>query len=73
MLRASARPGCKQKSFTISSKPSLVTFSYHIQNFTALSNGVDVTQFRSLVFIGCSALIKLLSHSLDSIGKVVNI
>ena len=71
ILRAFALPGCITKFWTISSKSASVTSGFNTLNLTVVSNAVNESLFRSLVLILWSVL-KLLSHSFDPIGKVVD-
>ena len=71
ILRAFALPGYITKFWTISSKSASVTSGFNTLNLTVISNAVNESLFRSLVLIRWSVL-KLLSHSFDPIGKVVD-
>ena len=71
ILRAFALPGYITKFWTISSKSASVTSGFNTLNLTVVSNAVNESLFRSLVLIRWSVL-KLLSHSFDPIGKVVD-
>ena len=71
ILRAFALPGYITKFWTISSKSASVTSGFNTLNLTVVSNAVNESLFRSLVLILWSVL-KLLSHSFDPIGKVVD-